>query len=221
MVLRFDLSSRAAGFTAASVVHIAAGLLLFSAARTIGTQHPHNGEGAQPGALVVQLVPTAQIDPDSVPAPTVAPQSESRLDLAPVAVPDSRDRVQLAGALTPASAPAPSLSGSSAAPSSVSTSGTVSGADAARFRDALLAHILPFRRYPEEARRNGAQTVVWVRFFLERDGTPVRVAVEQSSGSAVLDEAAITAIRRAAPLPTIPANLPDRLDISLPVDFAM
>ncbi len=220
MALRPDLTSRAVGFTAATAVHLAAGLLLFSAARTLGDHHVRNGEGSRSGSLVVQLLPLSQSDPNRGAAPTPAPESEL-VSTVETSAPRPHDMAQLVSAAVPATAAPPSLSGTAVTPAAVSTTADFGGSDAARFRDALLAHILRYKRYPAEARSNRQQAVAWVRFLMHRDGSVSRVWISQGSGAPLLDEEAVASVRRAAPLPVIPANLPDRIDVELPIDFAI
>ncbi|WP_242916575.1 energy transducer TonB [Caulobacter sp. CCUG 60055] len=83
----------------------------------------------------------------------------------------------------------------------------------------LLAHIQPFKRYPDEAERTGVRGVVQLVFELDRRGRLLGVWVAHSSGSPVLDAAAVDTVRRAAPLPPIPGALPDDLSVQLPVEF--
>lgn len=86
---------------------------------------------------------------------------------------------------------------------------------ALRFQRQLLAHI---ERHQRE-RRDGLQGRVLVAFAMRRDGRLVRIGVKSSSGRLVLDEEAIETVRRAQPLPPIPADMPEQLTVSLPVDF--
>lgn len=53
----------------------------------------------------------------------------------------------------------------------------------------------PAPRYPVAARRAGEQGTVTLRVLVTRDGQPARVDVENSSGSAHLDAAALEAVR--------------------------
>jgi protein TonB len=55
------------------------------------------------------------------------------------------------------------------------------------------------KRYPPLARRRGLSGTTIVAFRLAADGALARLSVEQSSGSSLLDEAALAAIREAAP----------------------
>ena len=88
-----------------------------------------------------------------------------------------------------------------------------------KFQRLLLAHIERYRRYPDAARFDGMQGTVQVLFVMRRDGSVLDVRVKSSSGRAVLDNEAIETIRRAQPLPLIPSELPDQLNILLPVAF--
>lgn len=59
------------------------------------------------------------------------------------------------------------------------------------------------KRYPEDARREGIQGSVYVRFRVREDGQVDAVEVAQSSGSRLLDEDSLDTIRRAAPFPPV------------------
>jgi protein TonB len=50
-------------------------------------------------------------------------------------------------------------------------------------------------RYPDSARREGAEGVVLVKALVQADGAIGAVEVERSSGHAALDRAAIQAVR--------------------------
>lgn len=91
---------------------------------------------------------------------------------------------------------------------------------ALRFQQALLRHIARFQHYPALARDKGLEGTVHVVFLLRRDGTVADAWIETTSGQVVLDDEAVATVRRAAPLPPIPAELPDELRVLLPVAFA-
>ena len=86
---------------------------------------------------------------------------------------------------------------------------------ALRYQRQLLAHI---QRYQRD-RRDGLRGTVLVAFAMRRDGSLVRVGIRSSSGRPALDQEAIDTIRRAQPLPSIPADMPEQLTVSLPVAF--
>ncbi|MBN1283384.1 MAG: TonB family protein [Proteobacteria bacterium] len=97
----------------------------------------------------------------------------------------------------------------------------VAGAEGGRGKggDALLAKI--WRRidsakyYPAAARRRGISGEPRVTFQIGEDGGVVWARLAGSSGEAMLDEAAVATVRRAAPLPYYPAP------ITLAVKYSM
>jgi protein TonB len=68
-------------------------------------------------------------------------------------------------------------------------------------------------RYPEAAKVTGLQGRLVLKFVLNKDGSLRDLKVVKSSGVDILDDAAIKAIRRAAPFYAIPKNLGDVLSI--------
>ncbi|WP_233025065.1 energy transducer TonB family protein [Rhodopseudomonas boonkerdii] len=89
----------------------------------------------------------------------------------------------------------------------------ISAGAASRFQQQLQTHIERYQRDP------GASGKVLVLFAMRRDGTLVRLDVKTSSGRALLDQEAMETIRRAQPLPRIPAEMPDLITVLLPVAF--
>jgi protein TonB len=113
-----------------------------------------------------------------------------------------------------ASAPA-----AASAPASAPPIGSPSPQTATLFQRTLLSHIARYRHYPDQARRDRVQGTVQLVFAMRRDGTVTDVWVKTSSGHSALDRAAIDTIHDAQPLPRIPSDLPDQLNISMPVAF--
>lgn len=176
-----------------------------------------------PPVVQVQLVrPPTAIAPQEEPASRPYPLSaDHRID-PPVDEPEReilepafrpRPSVTSLSPLAPAPDPKPPLPSTPTQPASSSI--------ALKYQKTLLAHIAHYRRYPVAARREGLQGVVLVVFAMQRDGNVLDVWIETSSGQTVLDSAAVDTIRRAQPLPAIPPQLPDRLNISVPVAFAL
>lgn len=87
------------------------------------------------------------------------------------------------------------------------------------FQGRLQAHIQPFLRYPDAIRRGYLHAIVDVIFTMDRSGIVLGVWVRQSSGYPALDQEAIATVLRSQPLPPIPSELPDPLNITLPVVF--
>ena len=83
----------------------------------------------------------------------------------------------------------------------------------------ILAHLEKHRRYPASARARQQQGIAHIRFRMNREGRVLSSEVLRSSGSAVLDWAALKTLRRAQPLPRIPAEKPDPLELVVPVEF--
>ena len=121
----------------------------------------------------------------SVPAMSTVPRSAATIPRA-VAGPS---RVELLAA-----------SSASPAPATAASPAAVSGA----WRGALAAWVQSRKRYPDEARRQGAEGQVAVRFTVGRDGQVLDVQVVRGSGSDLLDQAALSMFRagRAPPFPT-------------------
>ena len=87
-----------------------------------------------------------------------------------------------------------------------------------KFQQSLLKHIARFQRYPAAA-HNKLQGTVETFFSIDRKGRLLGVWVKTSSGQRLLDTEAIETIKRAQPLPSIPAELPDRLNVQIQLAF--
>ena len=87
------------------------------------------------------------------------------------------------------------------------------------YRQLLFARLAAQRHYPEAARLRRYQGDGAVLFRIDRDGRLLAASMERSTGKTVLDRAALTQVRRAAPFPQIPAELPDELAVSMPLQF--
>jgi protein TonB len=114
----------------------------------------------------------------------------------------------------------------SAASNSTGSSGAGGAADAggraaiSSYFARVQAHLLRHRVYPPEARASGITGVASVVFSLGRDGSVLSASLARGSGHAVLDQAAVAMVRRAAPFPPIPAEIAvSRLEMGAPVRF--
>lgn len=85
----------------------------------------------------------------------------------------------------------------------------------------ILAHLERFRRYPSRARAARQQGTVYVRFTMNRAGMVLSSAIVRKSGSFDLDQAALDTLARAQPLPAIPADKPDTVELTIPVEFLL
>jgi protein TonB len=114
----------------------------------------------------------------------------------------------------------------SAASNSTGSSGAGGAADAggraaiSSYFARVQAHLLRHRVYPPEARSSGITGVASVVFSLGRDGSVLSASLARGSGHAVLDQAAVAMVRRAAPFPPIPAEIAvSRLEMGAPIRF--
>ena len=87
------------------------------------------------------------------------------------------------------------------------------------YHAAVRARIEAAKRYPAWARRQGMEGRVTVAFWLTTAGEVAQVTVREPSGSAVLDDAAVEAVRRGAPYP--PAPVAARQELAVTLVFAL
>ncbi len=76
-----------------------------------------------------------------------------------------------------------------------------------RYTDMIRQRIQEVLMYPPAARKDGIEGKAFVTFTINAHGNVIVVAIARSSGSALLDEAAILAIKKASPFPPIPVSL--------------
>lgn len=96
-----------------------------------------------------------------------------------------------------------------------------SAADRASVR--ILAWLSQYRRYPAAARRARLEGTVEVVVVLLPDGRLVQQRIAQSSGHAVLDQAALELLRRASPVPaaTFETGEAAELELHLPIVYRL
>lgn len=75
--------------------------------------------------------------------------------------------------------------------------------------------------YPEQALRRNEQGRVLIRVEVAPDGTPLSVSLAQSSGSTVLDDAALTAVRHARFSPATRGGMPVAGTAEVPIVFRL
>jgi protein TonB len=194
------------------LIFLAASAALHAAALTVVPPLMRDGALAKVSALEVVIL-KPQPPPMTPPAPAVPPPPQSLRKIVPepavpkkpaqappvgqrpaepvapmLALPDSRPPAEGAYTVPPekhdetrAMAPEPGNA----------------GVDAPLVPPALNSAYLrnPAPRYPLIARRNGEQGTVTLRLLVTREGVPVQVSVEKSSGSVHLDGAALDAVK--------------------------
>lgn len=184
---------------------------------------------AQPAPLMVRMLTVAAPPEPVQEVPEGPPQVEQKeqtpervmeeVPEIPEIIPHASPMVMVAPppAPMPATNPAPETT----APRSIpAPPGNEAASDAeATWEALLLAHLEKYRRYPDAARQRRAQGVAWVKFRMNRQGRVLSAEITRSSGAAVLDRAALETVRRAQPLPAIPDDRPDELELSVPIEF--
>jgi TonB family protein len=88
--------------------------------------------------------------------------------------------------------------------------------DAARIGEEFKLAFMQLLAYPEAARRRGVQGTVGLRLVMESDGRIAEALVSQTSGSSILDRAAVNA---ALATPGPREGPGRRLELSLRVSF--
>lgn len=118
--------------------------------------------------------------------------------------------------------PAPSMASTASAGEREAVGGRAARADPNelnRYIGRLRSWLERHKRYPPGA--DGATGVATLRFTIDRGGRVLSSSVVRGSGSVALDGATMAMLRAAAPLPSIPADLPQSsLTVSVPVRFA-
>jgi protein TonB len=98
---------------------------------------------------------------------------------------------------------------------------TTSAAERASVR--ILSYLSQYRRYPASARRAKLEGTVEIVVVLLPDGRLVQQRIAQSSGHAVLDQAALELLRRASPVPaaTFETGAAAELELHLPIVYRL
>ncbi len=214
---------RVLAFVGTSCIYalVAAGLLLSFEVRT---------PPPKPSApLVVTLLPLAS-PPETPPKPRQAPkpvEKHERKPTPPKVEPIEHTIVPLPTIATPP--PSPAVKPADPAPPQPETAvprtapappaPQVSSNAPDTWEGRVLARLEKFRRYPGAARSARQQGVVYIRFRMNRDGHVLSPALVRSSGYPALDQAALENLRRADPLPKIPADRPNEIELTVPVEF--
>ena len=86
----------------------------------------------------------------------------------------------------------------------------------------VIARLNRFKRYPSQARQDKTEGEVVLALVLEPSGKVQLAQIQRSSGTELLDEAALMMVHRAQPFPAFPKELSqDSLRFNIPVTFAI
>lgn len=165
--------------------------------------------------------------PSLLPAPPVKPAAVAPITPPIMTLPQSTLSAAAArpeAATKPAAAteegPVSKTTSVSAAPAAAPAQQGASGGGHS-WEGKILARLERFRRYPNSARMRGDEGVAYLRIRINREGQLLSSKLERSSGFASLDRAAAEAAERAAPLPRIPAERPDEIELLVPFEFSI
>lgn len=185
---------------------------------------------ATPPALAVTVMPPAA-PPEPVQEVPEGPQQTEQQEQIPQEQQERPDPPaiilqRIAPTLIPPPPPAPPVAAAEPVPETTAprsqpappASRAASDAEAS-WEAQLLAHLKQHRRYPAAARARRAEGVAHVQFRMNRQGQVLAAEIQRSAGSAALDRAALETLRRAQPLPAIPPDRPDPLELTVPVEF--
>ena len=113
------------------------------------------------------------------------------------------------------------MGGTQSCPSRVKRTSLAAAGPPPNWTGRLSAAINRAKRYPREAEMRGIQGVVVVTFAMRRDGTLISARVSRSSGSELLDEAAVETLQRAS-LPPVPEEFSDdTFSAAVPISFSV
>lgn len=179
---------------------------------------------APPGPELSEVVP----EPEPPPPVEIPPMPLASLQTAEVAVPprppaEPTERKREQRPPSPAAAPPilrqPALA--AAAPSMESLPRPDSAA-LPTWKGLLVRHLERHKRYPPEAQRARQEGITYVRFVMARDGRILAASIERGTGVPSLDKEGLDLLRRAEPLPPLPADQPgETLALVVPIQFAM
>ncbi|MBK1706022.1 energy transducer TonB [Halochromatium glycolicum] len=97
-----------------------------------------------------------------------------------------------------------------------------SSSSAGQYFRQLATWLNRHKRYPAQSRRRREQGTVKVQFTIDRNGRLLSHRILSSSGHRRLDQEAEAMLKRASPLPAIPAALNrSRLTVTIPVNFSL
>ena len=90
------------------------------------------------------------------------------------------------------------------------------------WKSQLVSQLERHKRYPSEAQSRGEHGVVQLAFSIDRGGGVHNARIVRSSGSSALDEATLSLVARAAPLPPPPPEVSGtQIPIVVPIRYNM
>jgi protein TonB len=187
---------------------------------------PDNGSRSPPPARQEKIVSTFIMVKTGTPPPAKAPSIPAEKKIAEKQKP-TEPRMELPP-IQEALASKELREGAAAPEGEAGSGGTNEAAPegeavADRDYEALLAYIKDFINknliYPPMARRRNIQGLVVVQFEVESNGSLAAIMVDHSSGSSILDNAAVLLIKKMYPLNN--AAIPRKLALKVNIDYKL
>ncbi|MFT3965033.1 MAG: TonB family protein [Sphingobium sp.] len=200
----------------------------------------HKAGEPSPAPAAAAAAAAAAAQPEQRPEP-VRPQPHVRPDVplpsAPVPLP-VRPAVPAPSPAAPAHAATGASAGSASATSGSATGqgqlaegpadanargqGRGGGDAAALWRGRVLAHLERHKRYPAAARLMKREGSVRISLMMDRHGRVLSISVDRPTGFKPLDVEAEEVVRRSAPLPPPPPEVPGQsIAMQLPIGFGL
>jgi len=171
--------------------------------------HAHLRAHETPPPAAAPATPSVAAPRRAVPAPA-----------APVAVPPAPTFETAVAEPAVAALPPPPVAAEAPRTAMATAAADAQGDALRQYRLALASEARRFRRYPDRAQRAGWTGTVQVRIVVVAPGGTPRAELEESSGHAALDAAALDMLRQAARHAALPEALRGRgFVVLLPVSF--
>jgi protein TonB len=178
----------------------------------------------EPEPVVEEIIPeSVEVPEPAVVAPLPVQQSARLLERRqrprtttprPPAQPAPARTAAPAASAAPKAAPAASAQ-PAARPSAPSVS-------PARWQSQLVSYLNQRKRYPRAAQNRREEGLVQLEFSIDPRGNVLSARIARSSGYPDLDEAVMSMIQRASPVPAPPAELAQsRLTLTVPIQFEL
>ncbi|ABS61996.1 TonB family protein [Parvibaculum lavamentivorans DS-1] len=176
---------------------------------------------APPGPQMEETPPEETVEPEILPDPPLPRIEPAELPPPPEKTPEEKPEpvreVQLE-TTAPQSSPAPKAE-TAAAPVNAPPSAAEMRA-MPTFQQLLLAHLERHKKYPRNARRRAQEGTAQLYFEMDREGRVIEYRLAASSGHVLLDEEVLAMLKRAEPLPALPAEIPGKTkSFRVPVVF--
>lgn len=79
-----------------------------------------------------------------------------------------------------------------------------------RYQDIVRQRIEERRKYPPRAKKQEIEGIVYLRFAILSDGQTDKIKIAKSSGYKILDQSAVSTVKKANPFPALPEEIKAR-----------